>query len=168
MNRRTPNGGEPQPTPAPSGPDSEYLAFSLGKQEYCIEAAKVQDIRSYVEPNPVADVPDFIKGVLKLGGAVVPVVDLRIRFGSPEARYDELTAMIVLIVGARALGLVVDSAADVVELAPEQIRPALRTCGPIAVEYLVGEVELGRRKLRLLDIDRLIASKDMPLTGLAR
>ena len=148
--------------------NGEYLSFSLGGEEYCIEVAKVQEVRGYEQPTAVANVPEFIKGVLSVHNVMVPIVDMRIKFKSGDARYDELTAVIMLIAGGRLLGMVVDGVADVIELTAKKIDPAPRSSAPIPAEYLSGQTEIGRRRLKLLDVEKLMTSKDMALMQLMR
>jgi len=101
----------------------EFLAFKLGNEEYGIDILRVQEIRSYEEPTRLANVPPFIKGVVNLRGVIVPIVDMRLKFRLDEAKYDRFTVVIVLNIGSRVVGIVVDSVSDVITLAPEQLRP---------------------------------------------
>ena len=78
----------------------EFLTFRLGGESYGIEILKVQEIRGYEAPTAIANAPAFIKGVINLRGVIVPILDLRIKFQMPEARYDEFTVAIILTLGA--------------------------------------------------------------------
>ncbi|MFZ4759196.1 MAG: chemotaxis protein CheW, partial [Burkholderiaceae bacterium] len=102
----------------------EYLTFRLGEEEYGIDILKVQEIRGYEQPTRIANAPSFIKGVVNLRGVIVPIVDMRIKFNLGSAEYNDFTVVIILNLGARVVGIVVDSVSDVMELSPEQIRPA--------------------------------------------
>ena len=101
----------------------EYLSFKLGAEEYGIDILKVQEIRGYEPPTRIANAPEFIKGVVNLRGVIVPIVDMRVRFGLDEVKYDSFTVVIILNIAGRTIGMVVDSVSDVVELAHDQIRP---------------------------------------------
>ena len=103
---------------------SEFLVFTLGDEEYGIDILKVQEIRGYDTVTRIANAPDFIKGVMNLRGIIVPVVDMRIRFRLGEPTYDQFTVVVILNVGARVVGMVVDSVSDVTTLTREQIKPA--------------------------------------------
>ena len=153
---------------AASGKNGEYLSFRLGREEFGIDVAKVQEIRGYEEPTAVPNVPGYIKGVLSLRNVIVPIVDMRIKLKLRDARYDELTAVIVLIAGNRMVGMVVDSVGDVIELAPEQIQPAPTSSSTIAAEHFTGKASVDKRTLILLDIEKLMTSKDMVLTEMMR
>src|SRR5574343_176420 len=99
----------------------EYLSFRLGQEEYGIPILTVQEIRGYSEPTRIANAPEFMKGVVNLRGVIVPIVDLRIKFGQTP-QYNEITATIVLNIGKRVIGIVVDSVSDVVALTRAQIK----------------------------------------------
>ena len=85
----------------------EFLAFKLGDEEYGIDILKVQEIRGYEEPTRIANAPEFIKGVVNLRGVIVPIVDLRIKFNL-AGRIRQFTVVIILNVGSRVVGMVVD------------------------------------------------------------
>ncbi len=90
-----------QPRSAETVENSEYLSFTLGREEYGIEILKVQEIRSYEQVTTIANAPAFIKGVVNLRGIIVPIVDMRIKFNLGEAAYNDLTVVIVLNVAGR-------------------------------------------------------------------
>ncbi|HBZ75578.1 MAG TPA: chemotaxis protein CheW, partial [Leclercia adecarboxylata] len=106
----------------PSG--QEFLVFTLGDEEYGIDILKVQEIRGYDQVTRIANTPDFIKGVTNLRGVIVPIVDLRVKFSQGDVEYDDNTVVIVLNLGQRVVGIVVDGVSDVLSLTAEQIRPA--------------------------------------------
>ena len=139
----------------------EFLAFRLGADEYGIEMLRVHEIRSYERPSRVADAPEFVKGVINLRGVIVPIVDLRVRLQLQTARYDALTVVIVLQVGQRVMGLVVDAVSEVIALQPDQLRPAPPQRAGLASEHLLAIGALDERMLILVDIDKLIGGADI-------
>jgi purine-binding chemotaxis protein CheW len=141
----------------------EFLAFTLGKEEYGIDILKVQEIRGYESVTRVASVPDFIKGIINLRGIIVPIIDMRIKFNLGEPTYDQFTVVIVLNVGKKVVGMVVDSVSDVTTLTSEQIRPAPAMGGSLDNNYLIGLGSIDERMLILVDIDKLMSSSDMGL-----
>jgi purine-binding chemotaxis protein CheW len=141
----------------------EYLAFTLGKEEYGIDILKVQEIRGYETVTRIANAPDFIKGVVNLRGIIVPIVDMRIKFQLGEPTYDQFTVVIILNIGGRVVGMVVDSVSDVITLSPEQIKPAPEMGTALNTDYLVGLGTIEQRMLILVDIDRLMSSSEMGL-----
>lgn len=142
---------------------SEYLTFQLGAEEYAIDILKVQEIRCYEPPTAIAYAPPFIKGVINLRGIIVPIVDLRIKFGLGLAEYTPFTVVIVLNVAKRVVGVVVDSVSDVVMLSATQIRQAPDFAANFDTKYIVGLATLGERMLIVTDIERLMSSRDMDL-----
>ena len=141
----------------------EYLTFCLGAEEYGIDILKVQEIRSYEPPTRIAKAPAFVKGVVNLRGVIVPILDMRMRFDLPDPKYDQFTVVIVLSIGGRVVGMVVDSVSDVTQLGAEQIRPAPEMGSVLGTDYLMGLGTLDGRMLILLDIDRLMSSEEMGL-----
>ena len=146
----------------------EYLTFRLGEEEYGIDILKVQEIRGYENPTRIANAPAFLKGVVNLRGTIVPIVDLRVRFGclnaNGEAEYNAFTVTLVHI-GQRTVGTVVDSVSDVVEIPAEAIRPAPEMKSAIDATYIKGLAHVGERMVILLDIESLLLSGDMGLVN---
>jgi purine-binding chemotaxis protein CheW len=141
----------------------EFLAFTLGKEEYGIDILKVQEIRGYETVTRIANAPEFIKGVVNLRGIIVPIVDMRIKFRLGEPTYDQFTVVIILNVAGRVVGMVVDSVSDVTTLVPEQIKPAPEMGTALNTDYLIGLGTIDERMLILVDIDRLMSSAEMGL-----
>jgi purine-binding chemotaxis protein CheW len=147
---------------AGAAPGREYLSFRLGSEEYCIDILKVQEIRSYEPPTRIANAPEFLKGVINLRGVIVPIIDLRVKFGC-AAEIDSVTAVIVLGVKGRVVGAVVDSVSDVLELPHETIKPAPAMGTMVDTSYLVGIASVAERMLILLDIESLMSSGELGL-----
>jgi purine-binding chemotaxis protein CheW len=141
----------------------EFLAFKLGAEEYGIDILRVQEIRSYEEPTRLAGAPPFIKGVINLRGVIVPVLDLRLKFDLPEARCDELTVVVVLNLGERVVGIVVDAVSDVITPTAEQLRPVPEFNPQVDTEHLLAIGAIGDRMLILVDILQLMSAPDMGL-----
>jgi purine-binding chemotaxis protein CheW len=141
----------------------EFLAFTLGEEEYGIDIQKVQELRGYEVVTRIANAPEFIKGVVNLRGIIVPIVDMRIKFNLGTPSYDQFTVVIILNIGGRVMGMVVDSVSDVITLTAEQIRPAPDMGSELDVGYMIGLGVLEERMLILTDIDKLMSSTE---TGL--
>ena len=142
----------------------EFLTFTLGPEEYAIDILKVQEIRGYEPPTTIANAPACLKGVVNLRGTIVPIVDLRIKFGIGQAEYTPFTVVIILNVGNRVVGIVVDSVSDVTTQSAEQIRPAPEFAATVDTRYILGLGTLNERMLGVVDIERLMLSGDMFLT----
>ncbi len=145
----------------------EYLAFRLGKEEYGIDILRVQEIREYEKATRLANVPHFILGLANLRGAIVPIIDMRIKFNLAEVNYDHLTVTIILNIRERVVGIVVDGVSDVMALSPEQIRPAPAMGTLMETDNLIGLGTLEDRMLVLVDIEKLMTSPDMGLSDMA-
>ncbi len=151
--------------PAATGslnPSKQFLTFRIGGEEYGMDILKVQEIRSYEAPTRVAHAPSFVKGVVNLRGVIVPIMDMRIKLGC-EAQYNDFTVVIVMNIGNRVLGMVVDSVSDVLELEAEQIRPAPEIAAAIDSRHVTGLGKVGERILILLDIAGMVSSPDFGL-----
>lgn len=146
-----------------SSPSKQFLTFRIGGEEYGIDILKVQEIRSYEAPTRIAHAPPFVKGVVNLRGVIVPIMDMRIRLGC-EAQYSAFTVVIVLNIGNRVLGMVVDSVSDVLEMPADQIRPAPDIAAAIDSRHVTGLGKVGDRILILLDIAGMVASPEFGLT----
>mgnify|MGYP005851225251 CR=1 FL=1 len=168
--------GLPEPraagTTAPSrmlAPPGEYLSFRLGDESYGIDILRVKEIRSYEAPTRIAGASPFVKGVVNLRGVIVPIVDLRLLLGCERAEVDGFTVVIVLVVGGREVGVVVDAVADVQELEAAHIKPAPALGERVDSSYIsgIGAVGEGKgegkpesdreRMLILVDVERMLA-----------
>ena len=144
----------------------EVLSFRLGREEYAIDILKVREIRALERTTRIPDAPGFVKGVIDLRGTIVPIVDLRLRFGF-EARDDASTVTIILSIAGREIGIVADAVSDVVELLAEQIRPAPEIKSALADGFIRGIAPVDGRMLIVLDIERLMTSREMALAEAA-
>jgi purine-binding chemotaxis protein CheW len=145
----------------------EVLSFKLGAEEYGIDILKVQEIRGYEQPTRIANAPHFVKGVINLRGVIVPIVDMRLRFNLSDVQYNGFTVVIVLNIAGRTTGIVVDSVSDVIELSPDQIKPAPEFNGAIDAKHILGlgTIKTGddERMLILMDIEQMMLSPEMGL-----
>ena len=150
------------PAPAPT-PIREFLAFKLGSEEYGIDILRVQEIRSYERPTRIANAPDFVKGVINLRGVIVPIIDMRLKLELGQAHYDHFTVVIVLNIGQRVIGMVVDAVSDVITLAPEQLRPVPEFSAGLAAGHLLAIGAVDERMLILVDIEKLMSGAEIGL-----
>lgn len=139
----------------------KFLSFTLGKEEYGIDIIKVQELRGYETVTSIANAPEYVKGVINLRGVIVPIIDMRIKFGLGEPTYNQFTVVIILNIAKRTIGMVVDSVSDVINLQPDQIKPAPEMGSGINTEYLLGLGTLQERMLILVDIERLMSSDEI-------
>jgi purine-binding chemotaxis protein CheW len=147
------------------GATRELLTFTLGKESYGIDILKVREIRGYETVTRIANTPDFIKGVINLRGHIVPIVDMRIKLGLGEARYDAGTVVIILDVLGRVVGVVVDSVSDVITIPAAAVKPAPEFGSVLGTQYILGLATLDAHMLIVIDIEGLIGSRDMALVA---
>ena len=143
----------------------EFLAFKLGREEYGVDILRVQEIRSYEKPTTIANAAAGFKGVVNLRGVIVPIIDLGLRLGMQAARYDALTVVIVLNIGQRVVGVVVDAVSDVLTLEPDQLRPVPAMDAEADQDHFLAIGSVDDRMLILLDIEKLLAPALDPMTS---
>jgi len=139
----------------------KYLTFVLDQEEYGIEILKVREIIGIIDVTPVPQVPHYIKGVINLRGKVIPVADLRLKFGMEEKEYTEATCIIVLDVRGKLMGAVVDTVSEVLDIDGEQIEPTPDFGTMLDTDYILGMGKIGDRVKILLDIDRVLSEEDL-------
>jgi purine-binding chemotaxis protein CheW len=135
----------------------QFLSFALGDEQYGIEILKVQEIKGYSGITPIPNTPAHVRGVMNLRGTVIPVVDLRAKFSLEPRAYDKFTVIIVVTVGAKIMGLVVDSVSDVLDIARSDVRPTPDLGRREDTRFISGMANVGDRLVVLLDIDTLLA-----------
>ena len=139
----------------------QFLTFLLGAEQYGVRILKVQEIRGYSAVTPIPNTPSYIKGVINLRGTVVPVVDLRAKFSLEAAEFNKFTVIIVVTVGAKVIGLVVDAVSDVLDVPAEEMRMAPDLGGRVDTRFICGMATIGDQLTLLLDIDRLLGEDDI-------
>jgi purine-binding chemotaxis protein CheW len=123
----------------------------------------VQEIRSYEKVTPLPSAPGYLKGVINLRGIIVPVIDLRVKFGMADPAYDAFTVVVILRIAARVIGIVVDGVSDVVRLAPGELKAAPQLGSVVDSTYLAGLATHNDRMILLLDIEKFLSSGELNL-----
>jgi len=152
---------DPAQTSAQPAAPREFLTFRLGHEDYAIDILTVQEIRMFESVTKLPTTPDYIKGVINLRGVIAPVIDLRVKFGFEKADYGPFTVLVVLRVREKLAAIVVDAVADVVALTADQIKPAPELSATLNIEYVMGLGTRGEQMLILLDIEKLITSREL-------
>jgi len=147
--------------------EEQFLTFRLDGQEYGIAILKVQEIKGWDKMTPIPNSPPYVKGVLNLRGVIVPVFDLRLRFGLPETARDAFTVIIVVNIGGRMAGIVVDAVSDVINVSLEQQCAAPEYEGQQNREFIKGLAKVEDKLLILLDIDRMVNPEALETTEAA-
>ncbi|HNW91781.1 MAG TPA: chemotaxis protein CheW [bacterium] len=150
----------------------KYLTFVLGNEEYGLEILKVREIIGVLEITPVPRTPAFVKGVINLRGLVIPVIELRRKFGLPEKEYTPETCIIVTEVAIAEdtvlMGIVVDTVSEVLDIATHDIEPPPQFGGGICAQYILGMGKSKGRVKLLLDLDRVLNSDELLQAASAR
>ena len=143
----------------------KYLAFELGREEFAIRVLKVREIMGIQDITAVPQMPAHVKGVINLRGKVIPVIDLRLKFGLPAQEYAQRTCIIVVQVQREAaptlMGIVVDAVAEVLNLAGTDIEDTPDFGDGTATPYLLGMAKLKGKVKILVEIDRVLTSQDL-------
>ncbi len=139
----------------------QLVSFQLGQEEYGVEITKVQEIILMGEITRVPQTPPYIKGLINLRSTVIPIVDLRLRFGLPEQPPTDETRIMVVNVRGKTVGIVVDAVNEVLRINRDQIAPPPPTVAGPGREYLTGLVRLNKGLLILLDIEKLLDEEEI-------
>ena len=143
----------------------KYLVFHLGQEEFGIQVLKVREIMGIQDITAVPQTPHHVKGVINLRGKVIPVVDLRLKFGLPEQEYTQRTCIIVTQVASEAgpmlMGIVVDGVAEVLNLATAEIEDTPDFGDGAATPYLLGMAKVKGKVKILLEIEQVLTSQDL-------
>lgn len=145
----------------------QYLTFLLDEQEYGLELFKIQEICGYVPITPIPNLPQHVRGVMNLRGTVLPVVDLRMKFGLPEVEYTKFTVIVIAKVRDKTVGLLVDAVSDVLQVTPEQIRDAPDFGSAVDTEFIRGVFQTHDRLAVALNIEKLLTDSELTKSDLA-
>lgn len=142
----------------------QFLTFVLAGESYGVEILKVQEIRGWEPVREIPNTPDFIKGALNLRGSIVPIIDLRERFGMEKTEYSPVTVVIVLCVensqGTNVMGIVADAVSDVLDINLAEIKDAPKLGSKIDTRYMRGMFVGNEQMIMLLDSDKLLDSEE--------
>ena len=146
--------------PAASGEERQLVVFQLGAEFYGVDIARVHEIIRLQSITRVPRAPSFVEGVINLRGKVIPVVDLRRRFGLPTSEHTRATRTVVVEIGDQVVGIIVDSVSEVLRVSTSTIEPPSPVVAGIDSEYLHGIAKLPERLVILLDLDRVLAREE--------
>ncbi|BCS35102.1 chemotaxis protein CheW [Luteitalea sp. TBR-22] len=138
----------------------QFLTFRLGSEQFGLEILRVQEIKGYTAVTAIPNTPAHVKGVMNLRGAVVPVVDLRLKFGMPEVEYTKFTVIVLVTVNGKMVGLVVDAVSDVLTLAASDVVAPPALDASVDTSFITALAKAGDGLISLLDIDRVVGSEE--------
>jgi purine-binding chemotaxis protein CheW len=144
-----------------TAPTVQQLTFSLAGEEYGADILSVREIRGWSRVTRIPQTPSYLLGVLNLRGAIVPVMDLRLRFGLEREAYDQNTVVIIVAVAERLFGIVVDAVSDVVDIDLVAIKPVPDMGAIVDTRYLKGLATHVERMVMLLDVEKLVRPEDV-------
>jgi purine-binding chemotaxis protein CheW len=145
----------------------QQLTFALAEEEYAVDILAVREIRGWSHVTRIPQAPDYVLGVLNLRGAIVPVMDLRLRFGLVRESYDDTTVMIIVAIGERLFGIVVDAVSDVIDIDVAAIKPVPDMGAVVDTRYLKGLATHEERMVMLLDVEKLMRPEDAEMLDAA-
>jgi purine-binding chemotaxis protein CheW len=147
--------------------EGKYLTFTLAEEEYGIGILKIKEIIGMLPITSVPQTPDFVKGVINLRGKVIPVMDLRLRFGMPSIDYTERTCIIVVEItgstGTVLIGIVVDAVSEVLNIKGDDIEKTPTFGTKLNTDYILGMAKMEGGVKILLDIDRVLSNDELSL-----
>ncbi|MFC5448361.1 chemotaxis protein CheW [Paenibacillus aestuarii] len=144
------------------GEEKKVIVFALGSEEYGVEVEKVRTIERMQPMTRVPKAPEFIKGVINLRGVVIPIIDLRARFGLELKEYTDATRIIIVSAGEFEVGLIVDTANDVIDIDSDHIDNPPEVVGGIRAKYLDGIARVGdSRLLVLLNLEQVLDRQEI-------
>lgn len=146
-----------------SSHSGKYLSFVLGDEEYGLKILKVREIIGLMEITSVPQTPEFIKGVINLRGKVIPVIELRLKFGMEPAEYTEETCIIVVDIGQSMMGILVDTVSEVLDITADQIEPPPVFGSKINTEFILGMGKIKDKVKILLEIDKVLSSQELEM-----
>ena len=138
----------------------QLVTFSLDEEEFGVDILKVQEIIRMMEVTKVPNSPEFVEGVINLRGKVIPVIDLRSRFGLDSHAYDKDTRIMVIDIKNMIVGFVVDAVSEVLRITADTVEPPPPVVAGIESDYISGVGKLKDRLLIMLDLDRLLSGTE--------
>jgi purine-binding chemotaxis protein CheW len=155
------------PPESPGPREGKYLTFTLDKEEYGIGILRIKEIIGMMPITPVPQTPEYVKGVINLRGKVIPVIDLRLRFGMDRVGYTERTCIVVVETEAGAgtalVGIVVDSVSEVLNIRAELIEDPPSFGTELSASYILGMAKTEGSLKILLDIDKVLQAQGIPI-----
>ena len=139
----------------------QYITFLIKDEKYALDITKVREFITYTQITRMPNLPFYVKGVINLRGSIIPVVDLRVRFGLEELAYDKYTVIIIVQVMDKQVGMVVDGVSDVVFIPEDQIQPPPDFATTIDMEYISGLGQYKSELVILLDSEKVLSPEDL-------
>ena len=146
---------------------NQFLTFLLDDQEYGVELQKIKEIRGYTAITAIPNVLPHVRGVMNLRGTVLPVVDLRIRFGLPAVEYSKFTVIVIAMVAGKMVGLLVDAVSDVLDVSGDAMRAAPDFGSAVDTRFIEGVFETRERLAVALNLEQLLQDAEVAVLPVA-
>lgn len=150
------NWGAPDAARSAAAP-TQFISFAIGDDQYGVDIMAVREIKGWSEITHLPKQPEYVRGVLNLRGVIVPIIDLRCRFGQGVTEATPLHIVIIVQVGSRPVGLLADRVLDIVSFEPTQVQPVPRIAQASRVDFLSGLVTVDGAMIALIDLNNLLA-----------
>lgn len=141
----------------------EFLTFVINHEHYALDIKMVNEIKCWVKPTRLPNAPHFVIGVLNLRGLIVPIFDLKAKFGMTHTEINDKSVVIFLTHENRTIGIIVDSVSDIIKISEETIKPTPQMEGELRQEFLSGLLNLQDRMVVILDMDQLLKQLDLTM-----
>jgi purine-binding chemotaxis protein CheW len=138
---------------------TQFVSFAIGNDQYGVDIMAVREIKGWSDITHLPKQPDYVRGVLNLRGAIVPIVDLRCKFGQGLTQTTPLHIVIIVQIGGRQVGLIGDRVLDIVPVDDDQIQPVPRIVNSSRVNFLSGLVTTGSGMIALIDLPNLLSTQ---------
>ena len=145
---------------------TQFISFTIGDDSYGVDIMAVREIKGWSEITHLPEQPDYVRGVLNLRGAIVPIVDLRCRFGQGVTEATALHVMIIVQIESQLVGLLADRVSDIVSIDPAKIKPVPKVAQSNRVEFLSGIMAIENDLIALIELSRLLSSPEGQTTQL--
>lgn len=141
----------------------QFLTVTLGNEEFGIEIMAVREIKAWAVPTRLPNVPEYLLGVVNLRGVIIPVYDLKMRFGIGKSDCNIKNAIVFTSVQNRTIGVLVDSVSDIISVSDQDMKPAPEMYGDIKKDFINSLVSIGNKMVVLINIERLFIDEENPL-----
>ncbi|WP_374634562.1 chemotaxis protein CheW [Ferrovibrio sp.] len=137
----------------------QLISFTVGNEEYGVDIMAVREIRAWSETTPLPNTPEVVRGVINMRGAIVPIFDLRARFGMPRTEPTKYNVVIIVSVASRIVGILVDAVSDIITINEDEVRPMPEMEQVSGIGFMEGLITVGERMVGLIGLDRMFSGR---------
>lgn len=137
----------------------QLVSFTVGNEEYGVDIMAVREIRAWSETTPLPNTPEVVRGVINMRGAIVPIFDLRARFGMPRTEPTKYNVVIIVSISSRIVGILVDAVSDIITINEDEIRPMPSMEQVSGLGFMEGLITVGERMVGLIGLERMFSDR---------